>query len=80
METATRINAELSDLFFNHDNEAYKALPWESGEVTREDIEAAILADAQEFFKCYPDTCWYFYQGNADDFANDLAADFLNRL
>ena len=67
----TRVDTELSDLFFNHTHDQYDNLNFK--EATREDMEQAILADAMEFVESYP-TASQGYMGQ------ELANDFMERL
>jgi hypothetical protein len=68
---------ELSDLFFNHRNDNYdavfKELQNKNSMASPEEIEAAVLKDAQEFAAAYPQTC-------GDVTAEQLRDDFLHRL
>ncbi len=78
----SQINGELSDLFFNHRNDNYDALFNTKKNLktfegpSQEDIETAILKDAEDFAKCYPETMRFF--GNPEPI--ELASDFLKRL
>lgn len=71
---------ELSDIFFNHFHAEYQALFQSTKKIKKfppsaEQIEEAILKDAQEFVEAYPGLMEW-----AGDFtAEDLAKDFLNR-
>lgn len=64
-----RIDAVLSDLFFNHTHEHYDALNFK--ECTRDDMEEAIKIDAREFLDAYGSVIKVSY-GSAQELANDF--------
>ena len=69
----TKINPVVSDLFFNHTHDSYDGLDFK--EATRDDMEAAILADAKEFVEAYG-----AINAIGEYSAEEFAADFLERL
>lgn len=67
-----KINAVVSDLFFNHTHDHYEAL-FGDREVSHEEMAEAILKDAKEFVESYGSIC-EIGSYSADDLANDFMA------
>jgi len=66
-------NTELSDLFFNSHPESFELLFADEGTVTQVEMKEALIKDATEFIKIYPDITFGYTAG-------DLANDFLLRM
>ena len=72
--TGTRINGELSDLFFNHQHAhraAYSAAT-SPDDFDGEEADKALLEDAKEFVECYRNVIELFGNPTAEDLQQDF--------